>query len=298
MSSRPLVVGVGEILWDVFPDGPRFGGAPANFACHVAELDTTAIDVHVASAVGRDELGRRAIELLQSRHVGTGCVATRDRPTGSVLVQLDAAGHASYTFAADTAWDNIPWSDELHRLATSADAVCFGTLSQRSETSRRTIQRFVAATRPDSLRILDVNLRSPFWTKEVVLQSLELANVLKLNETELAAVADMLGWNGADDELLQQFLDGFGLHAVALTRGPRGAMLMNASGDCSDLPGQPVTVADTVGAGDAYTAALALGLLRDLPIATINAWGIRVAGFVCSQPGATPRLPVHLREPE
>jgi fructokinase len=297
MNSRPIVVGLGEVLWDVFPDGPRFGGAPANFACHVAELGGNDMMVHVASAGGRDELGQRALELLRSRGIDTRCLATLDRPTGTVLVELDAAGHGSYTFAADTAWDNVAWSDELQRLAASADAVCFGTLGQRSEISRRTIQQFVETTQRHSLRILDINLRPPFWTKEVVLQSLELANVLKLNEIELAAVAGMLGWHGPDDALLRQFFDGFGLQVVALTRGQQGAMLMNATGDCSDLPGQRVTVTDTVGAGDAYTAAVAIGLLRDLPIATINAWGIRVAEFVCSQPGATPRLPVHLREP-
>jgi fructokinase len=296
MSSRPIVVGLGEILWDVFPDGPRFGGAPANFACHVAELGANSIDVHVASGVGRDEFGRRAVELLQSRHVDTSCVAELDRPTGTVLVELDAAGHASYTFAADTAWDNVAWSDGLQTLAANADAVCFGTLAQRGDISRQTIRQFLDATPPDCICILDINLRPPFWTKEVMLQSLELANVLKLNETELPVVAEMFGWNGPHTELAQRLLETFSLRTIALTRGADGAMLMNAAGDCSDLPGQPVTVADTVGAGDAYTAALAIGLLRDLPVATINAWAIRVAAFVCSQPGATPKLPAHLRQ--
>jgi fructokinase len=297
MPARHIVVGLGEILWDVFPDGPRFGGAPANFACCVAELSRGEIDVHVASAVGQDELGSQALELLRARGVNTTCLARPAQPTGTVLVELDAAGHGSYTFAADTAWDNIVWSDELHQLAASADAVCFGTLAQRNETSRETIRRFVGATRPNCLRVLDVNLRTPFWTKEVVRQSLELANALKLNEMELAAITDMLGWNGTDDDLLEQLFDAFSLHAIALTRGADGALLMNASGERSDLPSQRVAVADTVGAGDAYTAAFTIGLLDGLPHATINEWATRVAAFVCSQPGATPHLPDSLHDP-
>jgi fructokinase len=297
MPSRPIIVGLGEILWDVFPDGPRFGGAPANFACSIAELRGSGVQVHVASAVGHDELGTQALELLKQRSVDTSCVATLDRPTGTVLVELDAAGHASYTFANNTAWDNISWSDEMQHLAASADAVCFGTLGQRSETSRETIEQFVRATRPEALRILDVNLRPPFWTTDVVRASLELANVVKLNDTELATLAKILGWNGTDPELLQRLLDEYALRAVALTRGADGAILLSSSGDQINRPAEPTTVADTVGAGDAYSAALAIGLVEDMPIAKLNAWGIRVAAFVCSQQGATPRLPQHLRTP-
>jgi fructokinase len=297
MPSRPVIVGLGEILWDVFPDGPRFGGAPANFACSVAALRGKSVDVHIASAVGRDELGRQALELLCARGVITECVATLDRPTGTVLVELDAAGHASYTFAADTAWDNIAWSDDLERLAASADVVCFGTLGQRSEISRQTIERFIRSTRPDCLRILDINLRPPFWSDDVIRSSLKLANVVKLNETELPTVAEIFGRHGTDCELLQWLANEYALHVAALTRGSNGALLMNAVGERSELPAQPTTVADTVGAGDAYSAALAIGLIERLPIDTINAWGIRVASHVCSQPGATPHLPQHLRTP-
>jgi fructokinase len=297
MPHRPIIVGLGEILWDVFPDGPRFGGAPANFACSVAELRSGAVDVHVVSAVGRDDLGSEALKLLQQRGVNASGVATLDRPTGTVLVELDAAGHASYTFAPDTAWDNIPWSDGLQHLAASADAVCFGTLGQRSEASRQTIERFVRATRPDCLRMLDVNLRPPFWSGEVVCKSLELANVVKLNETELPSVADLLGWEGSDHELLQRLLDQYALRAATLTRGAEGALLTSSASNHNNLPAKPATVADTVGAGDAYSAALAIGLLENLPLATINAWGIRIASYVCSQPGATPRLPQSLQTP-
>ena len=136
MRPRPTVVGLGEILWDVFPDGAHFGGAPANFACSAAELRGDEIDVYIAGSVGHDNLGRRAIELLQAHGVNTSCVSSVDRPTGQVVVKLDEAGGASFEIAPDTAWDAVAWSDELQHLAARADAVCFGTLGQRSEVSR------------------------------------------------------------------------------------------------------------------------------------------------------------------
>ena len=297
MMPRATVIGIGEILWDVFPDGPRFGGAPANFACSIAELARDRIDVYMAGGVGADDLGRRAIEALQLHGVDTSCVAVVDRPTGQVLVELDAVGQASYEFAADAGWDNVAWSDGLQQLAARADAVSFSTLGQRSEISRQTIQRFVRATPAKCLRVLDINLRPPFCNEEIVMQSLRLANVLKLNDAELSVLAEMLGWSGADHELLQQLVDRFSLRLAAVTRGAAGALLLRESGEQSDLPGQPTVVVDTVGAGDSFTAALVIGLLSGLPLATINAWGNRIAAFVSSQPGATPYIPDYLHQP-
>ena len=297
MMPRATVIGIGEILWDVFPDGPRFGGAPANFACSIAELARDRIDVYMAGGVGADDLGRRAIEALQLHGVDTSCVAVVDRPTGQVLVELDAVGQASSEFAADAGWDNVAWSDGLQQLAARADAVSFSTLGQRSEISRQTIQRFVRATPAKCLRVLDINLRPPFWNEEIVMQSLRLANVLKLNDAELSVLAEMLGWSGSDHELLQQLVDRFSLQLAAVTRGAAGALLLRESGEQSDLPGQPTVVVDTVGAGDSFTAALVIGLLSGLPLATINAWGNRIAAFVSSQPGATPYIPDYLHQP-
>jgi len=298
MARRATVIGIGEILWDVFPDGPRFGGAPANFACNVAELARDGIDVYAAGAVGGDDLGRRAIEALHAHGVDTSVVAVVGRSTGQVLVKLDAAGRASYEFAADAAWDNLVWSDGLEQLAARATAVCFSTLGQRNEISRRTIRRFVRTTPAACLRVLDINLRPPFWNEEILFQSLHLANVLKLNDAELSILADMLRWSDADFELLQRLVDRFSLQLVALTRGASGAILLSESGEQSDLPGQPTIVVDTVGAGDAFAAVLVIGLLSGHPLAKINAWGNRVAAFVCSQPGATPHIPHYLRQPE
>src|SRR5215213_10796887 len=161
MPNRPTVVALGEILWDVFPDGPKFGGAPANFACTTAELAGDRMDVYIAGAVGNDDLGQMAIKLLKSHGVNTTCVSQVAHPTGQVNVTLDNAGKPTFEIAENTAWDNLAWSDELAHLAAQADAVCFGTLAQRNSISRATIRRFVQSTRPDCLRILDINLRAP-----------------------------------------------------------------------------------------------------------------------------------------
>jgi len=295
MLSRPIIVGIGEILWDMFPDGPQFGGAPANFACSVGELSGGCVDVHIVSAVGDDELGRHAVERLRTHRVDTTFVSVVDRPTGQVLVHLDSSGQASYEFASNTAWDNLTWSDRLRQLAARADAVCFGTLGQRSDVSRKTIQRFVHATRPDCLRILDINLRQPYWTKEVVLESLELANSLKLNDAELSILADELGWTGDNEGLIGRLFDRFSLQLIALTRGDDGALVRSASGELCECKGEKVTVLNTVGAGDSYTAALVIGKLNGLSLPRVTTWANRVAAFVCTQPGATPKLPASLR---
>lgn len=295
MSMRSIVVGLGEVLWDVFPDGAKFGGAPANFACNMSAIAGDRMDVYVVSGVGRDELGTRALEFLREHGVHTSCIQVSDKPTGTVLVQVDNAGHASYEFAADTAWDNLSWTRDLESLAERAAVVCFGTLGQRSETSRQVVERFVRATKPDCLRVLDINLRPPFWNEQVVRSSLPLAHVLKLNDAELPIVADLLRLRGSDRELLSQLRELYHLRLVTLTRGAAGALLLDAAGNWSEMAGEEVTVADTVGAGDAFTATMIAGLLAELPLDTINAWANRVAAFVSTQTGATPRIPAALR---
>ena len=291
MTVPETIVGLGEVLWDVFPDGARFGGAPANFACSVAGVGGDVVHVCMVSAVGTDELGQRALLELKQRHVDVSFVPQQNRPTGQVLVRLNAEGQASYEFAADTAWDNVAWSDGLQSLAASVVAVCFGTLCQRSDVSRETIRRFVAATPESCLRILDINLRPPFWNDETILASLPLANVLKLNSDELPVVALLLNLHGNEQELLRQLQQKFSLRLVALTRGADGSLLLDQSGEFSDLPGQPTQVVDTVGAGDAFTAGMTVGLLKKLPLPDIHLLAARVAAYVCTQPGATPVIP-------
>ncbi|MBL6764302.1 MAG: carbohydrate kinase [Verrucomicrobiae bacterium] len=286
MRSCPIVVGLGEILWDIFPNARHFGGAPANVAAHARELGAQGA---IASAVGRDPLGREAREVMSARNLDTSAVFDSDYPTGTVTVRLDAAGKASYEFAPDTAWDHLRWTDELATLAARADAVVFGTLGQRNAVSRETIHRFLAATRPDCMRVFDVNLRQNFHNPEIIDASLQFADVLKLNDEELPIV-----FPGADESALQALAAKHKLSLIALTRGGDGAVLTAAT-ELSDLPGVTVEITDTVGAGDSFTAATILGLLARRPLAEINRHASAVAAYVCSQPGATPRLPENLR---
>lgn len=288
MSEERVIVGLGEILWDVFPEGAKFGGAPVNFAAHCAGLGTR---VEMVGAVGDDDLGRRALNELRQRHVGIDQVAVMTQPTGTVNVTVDDRGHPEYVFASDTAWDNLEWNADLAELAQRALVVCYGTLGQRSPVSRRTIRNFVAATPKDALRIFDVNLRQDFYSDEIIRESLVLADVLKLNDAELDAVAP----SDEPDVLrrLRALLDQFNLEMIVYTRGAQGALLVSDSGSV-DYEGVSVPVRDTVGAGDAFTAVVAIGMLKGMGMPDIAAWASRVAGYVCTQAGGTPELPEQL----
>ncbi len=294
-----MIVGLGEVLWDMFPAGPRFGGAPANFACSVAGLAPGPCSTCLVSAVGQDELGREALRELAEHGVDAACVGRLEQQTGQVLVNVDPAGHASYEFAANTAWDNLSWSEELQELAHRTGAVCFGTLGQRSSASRDVVRRFLQSTPGDCLRVFDINLRSPFWTESIIRESLPLARVLKCNDAELPILATMLGFSGSDDEILRALVSRFSLQLAALTRGAGGSLLVDHAGDLSELRGVPTTVVDTVGAGDSFTAALTLGLTFGVPLSIMHGWASRVAAYVCGQSGATPEMPEELRmQPE
>jgi fructokinase len=289
MSAPSVIVGIGEALWDVYPDAAHFGGAPANFACHAASLGAEA---WMVSAVGVDEFGDRALDSLRQHGVECGCVR-RDRAhaTGRVTVTLDAASQASYVIAADTAWDHLEWSDDLASLAGRCDAVCFGTLGQRSPTSCDTIRRFVKAAPHAALRVFDVNLRQQFYDAETIETSLEMASAVKLNGDELPLVAALCGIDaGTPRDMLRGLMRRYELRLAALTRGPDGALLL-AGAEESTCPAAPTVVVDTVGAGDAFTATLVGDFLRGLPLAEINRHANAVASFICSRPGATAPLP-------
>lgn len=290
--QSPTIVGLGEVLWDIFPDSTNFGGAPANFASHAAALGASA---HMVSAVGQDTLGDDAITALRDRNLSADHVARTSQPTGAVYVTLDAAGKPTYDISQNAAWDNIPWSNALAQLAASTHAVCFGTLGQRSPTSAKTIHQFVNQTPATALRIFDINLRPPFHTDQVILDSLQIANVLKLSDEEWPTLTQLCNINPTDEHAAaQQLAERFSLHTIALTRGPNGATLFQLN-QTSHAPAVPTQVADTVGAGDAYTAALAHGLLRNSPLDIINQHATRLAAYVCSQHGATPDIPTELR---
>lgn len=292
MSGKPAssfeVVGLGEILWDMLPTGRKLGGAPANFAYHAGSLG---LKSSVVSCVGDDELGREIVARLTGFGLGIGCLAVSSRaPTGTVDVELDPQGQPTFIIHENVAWDAIPWVPELGELAARIDAVCFGSLCQRSATSRTTVRRFLAATRAECLRVFDINLRQSYHTEDVVRRSLEAADVLKLNDDELPVVARLLDLRGDEDALLAGLTQTFGLRAVALTKGACGSVLRTVA-ERSEHPGIVVDVVDTVGAGDAFTAAMILGLLQERGLAATNAMANRLGAAVCTGEGATPALP-------
>jgi fructokinase len=291
-SSAPIVVGLGETLWDLFPDGAVWGGAPGNVACDAAGLGANSFMV---SAVGRDGLGDQGVAALESLEVDCRHLQRDARhPTGTVAVTLGPAGDASYVFAADTAWDHLAWEPGLERLAAAADAVCFGTLGQRSEESRRMIRLFLAAA-PQAVRVFDVNLRQHFHSPELIRDSLTFATVLKLNDEELPVVAAACGVTEQDPvAAVRELADRHGLKLVALTRGAAGSVLV-AGGEVSTCLAKASNIVDTVGAGDAFTAAVIMGLLGGRPLDVIHEHASRLAAFVCGTRGATPRLPANLR---
>lgn len=289
-QRRYQITAIGEVLWDIFPTGPRFGGAPANFSCTAAGLAGPRATVAMVSAVGNDELGTNAIASLQEQQVRTDAVALSRKPTGKVHISLDEQGVATYRFDDDCAWDHLRWSEDLQSLAEQTEAVCFGTLGQRSEVSRETIQRFVQTTATSSLRIFDVNLRPPYYTERIIGESLQLANVLKLNDEELPKLANLFQLTGSEDELLAGLAKSCDLRTVALTKGSQGAAILH-DGQMSHCRGVNTEIVDTVGAGDAFTATMALGLLEGIPTDEMNRRACEVAAFVCSQSGATPKIP-------
>ena len=286
--GQPVIVGLGEVLWDVLPDGEHFGGAPANVAVHAAALGAESLMI---SAVGTDARGDEALRRLASFGVDCSAVARlADHPTGVVRVSVDGAGLPSYDIAAGSAWDCVPWSPAVEQAARRADAICFGTLAQRSPLSRDTIRRAVMSTREHAWRLFDVNLRQAYYDAAGLIESLELSNALKLNVEELPVVARLCGIAHAPPtKQLRALCERFGLRLAALTRGPAGSLLVSRSGAWG-AAAPHVKVVDTVGAGDAFSAALLVGLLGGQPLDEVNRRANSVAAHVCSQPGATPPL--------
>lgn len=282
------LVGLGEILWDILPDGRQLGGAPANFAYHAQALGAKGV---VVSCVGDDELGKEVLSRLGGLGLDCRYIAVdKAHPTGTVTVKLDENGKPDFTIHENVAWDFIPLDAGLLELAAQTDAVCFGTLCQRSEVSRDTVRRFLQATKPDCIRVFDINIRQSYYNKDIVHTMLQMSNVLKLNDEELPVVAELLDLTGSETDVLSQLTTKYALRLIALTRGEAGSRLY-AQGEDSNHPGFPAQVADTVGAGDSFTAAMTLGLLQGKELDRTNEDANRVASYVCSQSGATPKLP-------
>lgn len=293
-EKKPLVVGLGEVLWDVFPDGKRLGGAPANFAYHASRQGCEGV---VVSAVGKDALGREIEALFAEREIFSALAET-DEPTGTVNVAVDAAGVPAYVFAENCAWDNLPFTAETEALARRASAVCFGSLAQRSPRSRETIRRFLDRVPADALRVFDMNLRQNFFTENVLLDSFARCTVLKINEDEFPLAAALVGAPDASrDEFFPAFFGKFpSAWLVILTLGKAGSLVVSRDGARSRVPADPsVKVADTVGAGDAFTAGFVSALLFGAPLEAAHRRAARLADFVCSRHGAMPEIPADMR---
>ena len=291
-DSSFVVVGLGEVLWDVLPEGKQLGGAPANFTFHV---NTLGAHGKIVSCLGYDALGREAREFLQVHNLTVDSIADDPaHPTGTVSVALDDTGQPTYTIHENVAWDFLPFNASHARLASQADAVCFGTLASRNSHSRESIRRFLDATMPRCLRVFDVNLRQQFYEREIIRDWMERADVLKLNEDELPVVAALLNISGSTKERMERLIDEYALQAVALTRGARGSVFITPETMEVHHGIRVGGLADTVGAGDAFTAVLVMGLLQEWPADKISKCANELAAFVCSQPGAMASHPEDL----
>ena len=282
----PLVVGVGEILWDLLPQGPVLGGAPANFASHARRLGARAA---LISAVGGDPLGERATDSLELQGIDHSAVATVSaHPSGTVHVDLGRDGEPAYRITENVAWDFIPNTPAALVLASAADAICYGTLALRGAVSRATILAVIDAAAPACIRVFDVNLRPPWVEPDVIATLLQRSDVVKVNDAELEVLTELLDLEGEEEERVEQLAARYPIRVVAVTKGAAGCRLF-ARGRHVVHPGFPAgEIVDTVGAGDAFSAALALGVWKDLPLSLIAETSNRVARDVCRQSGASP----------
>ncbi|MBP3288050.1 MAG: carbohydrate kinase [Muribaculaceae bacterium] len=289
-----VVVGMGEALWDVLPEGKKIGGAPANFAYHVSQFGLTSC---VVSAVGPDALGKEIQENLTSKGLNH-LIAEVPYPTGTVQVEIDQAGVPQYEIKENVAWDNIPYTSQLESLAKRTQAVCFGSLAQRNVVSRETINRFLDAMpqTEDSLVVFDVNLRQGFYNKEILCNSMRRCNILKINDEELVTVSRMFDYPGIDlQDKCWILLGKYNLKMLILTCGINGSYVFTP-GNVSFQPTPKVDVADTVGAGDSFTAAFIASILKGKSVAEAHSIAVRTSAFVCTKDGAMPVLPSDLTD--
>ncbi len=288
---KRYIVGLGEALWDVLPEGKKLGGAPANFAYHAAQfgLDTIAI-----SALGEDKLAEETIEALKEHNLNY-LMPRVPYPTGTVQVTLTGDGIPTYDIKENVAWDNIPLTDEMLEIAKNARAVCFGSLAQRNVVSRENIHKFLDATPKDCVKIFDINLRQQFYTKEVIKESLKRCNILKINDEELVLIGRMFGYPGLDIENKCWLILGkYNLDMLVLTCGTNGSYVFTP-GQMSFQETPKVEVADTVGAGDSFTGSFVGSILNGKPVPEAHKTAVQVSAFVCTQNGAMPVVPDRLK---
>ena len=283
------MVGLGEILWDMFPEGKKLGGAPANFAYHAKAIGKESVESFIVSKIGNDDFGSEISTMLRGLNIDQSYLGVDSKySTGTVTVDLDEKGSPAYIIDRDVAWDYIPRIPA--EFAQSVDAICFGTLAQRSHVSMNSISQFLTNVPNTALKIFDINLRQSYYTVDLIENSLEMANVLKINDEEIMVVGNLLGIDAEEENILQEIIDRYSLKLGILTKGGEGSTLMSAEKK-SSFPGFNVSVQDSVGAGDAFTAAVAVGLLRGYDLGYINECANKLASHVCTVSGATPQIP-------
>ena len=291
---KQSVIGIGEALFDVLPEGKKLGGAPANFAYHVSQFG---IESCAVSAMGDDELGKELEAELNEHHLNYQ-IEKVDYPTGTVQVSLDANGIPAYEIWEGVAWDNIPFTPALEEKAKNSTAVCFGSLAQRSEVSRNTIHRFLD-TMPDEegrYKVFDINLRQGFFTKEIITESIRRCNILKINDEELITISRLFGYPGIDLQNKCWLLLGkYNLKMLILTCGVNGSYVFTP-GEVSFIDTPKVEVADTVGAGDSFTGAFVASILRGKSVREAHELAVKVSAYVCTQNGAMPVLPEEFKK--
>ena len=291
-NMKRYIVGLGEALWDVLPEGKKLGGAPANFAYHAGQfgLDTIAI-----SALGEDALAEETIEALKEHNLNY-LMPRVPYPTGTVQVTLAEGGIPTYEIKEGVAWDNIPYTNEMADIAKSARAVCFGSLAQRNSVSRENIRKFLADTPADCLKICDINLRQQFYSKEVLEDSFQLCNILKINDEELVVVNRMFGYDGLDmRQTCEKMVQDYSLKMLVLTCGTNGSYVFTDDGLTSFQDTPKVEVADTVGAGDSFTGSFCACIINGKPVQQAHKTAVAVSAFVCTQNGAMPVVPENLK---
>lgn len=292
MENDGIIVGLGEALWDCLPEGRKIGGAPANFAFHASQFGNEA---WVVSAIGNDELADETLEALSKNGLRLEMPRV-DFPTGMVNVVLDEEGVATYDIKENAAWDNIPYTPQIEALASRCKAVCFGSLSQRSEVSRQTVYRFLDAVPAGCLRVFDINLRQNFYSKNVICESLRRCDILKINDEELVEISRMFGYPGLDlENKCWLILGKYNLRMLILTCGANGSYVFS-EGRISFVETPKVTVADTVGAGDSFTGSFIAAILKGLTVPEAHRRAVEVSAYVCTQNGAMPTLPERLKD--
>lgn len=285
-KNKPVVVGIGELLWDVLPTGKRAGGAPVNFVYHATQMGA---EGYAISAVGNDVSGTEIIQELDKNHIISDYISTVEYPTGSVMVELKK-GIPTYTIIEGVAWDHIPLTQASIDLMKRADAVCFGTLAQRAPESRETLHTLLSYMPEEALRFFDINIRQSYYSKELIETLLEQANVFKINDEELEMLRPMFGLEGSTDEVCRGLIERYGLRYLILTAGAEFSTIYSPT-EASTIPTPKVKVADTVGAGDSFSGAFVYSILTGKPLREAHQKAVEIAAFVCTQSGAWPAYP-------